>query len=169
MKKSSLVFIILLSVFLLTGCTEKTESGTKVSSSTDTTNSRGTLTCTRSGIGLNSSEVDLNYEVKYNAGYVTNVHSIEKVTSTDSSTLDQYEEAYKNIFKAYKDLDHYTNNVTRTENTVVSDTIIEYDKVDMAKLEKIENAEETIIKNGKVALSDWLTFAEKFGTKCSEK
>ena len=167
MKKNKLLLLILL-LLLVTGCTTKTESGTEINSKSDTSKSKGTLLCTRSGTAQGNAEVSLNYEVRYKKGYVLSVHSEEKIISNDSSILDQYEDAYKNIFKAYKDLKHYTNTVTRESNSVTSDTLIEYDKVDMNKLKEIENSDQSVIKDGKVALKDWLEFAEKFGTKCEE-
>jgi len=39
----------------------------------------------------------------------------------------------------------------------------------MNKLEELEASDQNLIKNGKISLKDWLTFAEKLGTKCIEK
>ncbi len=169
MNKTKLFIVLGLSILLLTGCTEKTESGTKVDSDSDMTNNNGTLVCTRTANGMNNSTVELNYEVSYKAGYITILHSNEKLVSDDKATLDTYEEAYKKIFDVYKDLDHYTNNIIRKDDYVESDTIIDYSKIDMEKLKILENTDDSVIKDGKVALSDWLKFAEKFGTKCTEK
>lgn len=172
MKKiSKIFFLLIISLFFLTGCNEETkfESGTSVDKDSETSNATGTLLCARGGKGLNNSTAELSYEVNYEKGYLTKVHSIEKVTSEDSSVLDQYEDAYKNIFKAYKNLKYYDNTITREDTTVTSDTTIDYSKVDIKKLEEIEATNQSIIKNGKVSLKDWLTLASKVGTKCVEK
>ncbi len=168
MRNKKYLFILIL-LLILTGCSKRIETGTEIDSKTDTSNSKGTLVCSREATAQNNAKVELNYEVDYKKGYVTKLHSTEKVITDDQDVLDTYEEAYRNIFKIYKDLKYYDNNVSRTKKDVTSDTVIQYDKVDMDKLLKLENTDDTVIKNGKVALSDWLEFAEKFGTKCKEK
>lgn len=169
MKKPFSLLILLLVAVLVTGCSEKTESGTTVNSDSDMTNKKGMLACTREATGIKDSEVKLSYEVSYKDGYITTLHSMEQVTSKDEETRNTYKTAYENIFEKYKDLKYYTNKITVKENTVISDTVIEYDKVDTEKLKELENTSDSVIKDGKVALKDWLTFAEKFGTKCTEK
>lgn len=168
-KTNKILLIFLFSLIILSGCTKQNESGSTVDSKTDLSDKKGTLICTRSASAPNNTTVDLKYEVSYKAGNVTNLHSTEKIVSNDEETLDSYEVAYKNIFKIYEDLKYYDNTVTRSSNSVVSDTVIQYNKVDLEKLKELENAEESVIKDGKVAIKDWLAFAEKFGTKCSEK
>lgn len=170
-KLSKILFTLIITLFFITGCGEeiKIESGTKVDKNTDTANATGTLLCSRGGKGLGDSTADLSYEVNYKKGYLEKVHSIEKISSEDSSILDQYEDAYKNIFNKYKNLKYYENSIKREDNSVTSDTTIDYSKIDMNKLEEIEGNSQEIIKNGKIALSDWLTFASKVGTQCIEK
>lgn len=172
MKKiSKILFVLLISIFFITGCDEeiKLESGSSVDKDTDVSNATGTLLCSRGGKGLGNSTAELSYEVNYKKGYLTRVHSKEKVNSEDQAILDQYEEAYKNIFEAYKDLKYYENTITREDTSVMSDTTIDYSKVDMDKLKAIENSKQSIIENGKVSLKDWLTLASNVGTKCIEK
>lgn len=169
MKKSKILLIIFICLFVCAACTEKTKSGIEVKSSSDMSENKGHLACSRSANGADGAQVELAYEIDYNKGYITSLRSIEKVISDNSSVLDKYESAYKKIFVAYKSLDYYTNKVTRSDTTVVSNTLIEYDKVDMDKLKSIEGEEDSVIKDGKVALSDWLEFAENFGTKCYEE
>lgn len=168
-KKLFNITLLLLLVITITGCTKKTESGTTINSESDMSDKKGVLTCTREATGLNNSAVELSYEVNYKNGYITKLHSIEKVTSSNEEVLETYRSAYEKIFEAYKDLEYYENSVTDEGKTVVSDTVIEYDKVDLDKLKEIENTKDSVIKDGKVALKDWLKFAEKFGTKCTEK
>ena len=60
----------------------------------------------------------------------------------------------------------FKNTVTKTNNSVTSDTVINYGKIDTDKLLAIEGEEDNVIKDGKVKLDDWLDFAEQFGTKC---
>ena len=102
--------IVATMVFLLTGCT----TGNVASAD-------GKKICSRTGTVTNGTS-KMSYEVYYEDDYVTILHSTEEVTSDDSSVLDTYEEAYKNIFKQYEGLKYYDNIVTRTDNSIISDT-----------------------------------------------
>lgn len=148
--------IVVTMFFLLTGCT----TGNVASAD-------GKKICSRTGTVTNGTS-KMSYEVYYEDDYVTILHSTEEVTSDDSSVLDTYEEAYKNIFKQYEGLKYYDNIVTRTDNSIISDTTINYAKIDIDKLLEIEGEEDNVIENGKVKLSTWLNFAKKFGVTCED-
>lgn len=157
MKKTVVkISLIVLVSFLITGC------GSGNIASAD-----GVKICSRTG-EVNNGSSKMNYEVYYEGDYVTIIHSVEEIISDDSSVLDTYEEAYKNIFKQYENLEYYDNTVTRGDNTVISDTTINYAKIDIDKLLEIEGEEDNVIENGKVKLSTWLTFAKKFGVTCED-
>lgn len=175
MNKSNFkkICLILIVAILLVGCSNnKTSTSTSsndfindVIQAEDTSNMQK-LNCTReasAGIGV---DVDLNYEVYYQGEYIKILHSMEQVTTENQETLDEYETAYKNIAKNYEGLKYYDQTVTRTNNKVNNDTVINYGKIDTNKLLEIEGEEDNIIKDGKVKLDDWLSFAKKFGTKC---
>lgn len=176
MKKISLIALCLI-LLLVTGCSsDKEESSTvedltssskKANSSIDS-NGSGKLMCTRDASAGEGIEVDLNYEIEYESGYIQVLHSNEKITSSNSESLDEYEEAYKKIAANYKGLKYYDTEVTRTDTEVINDTVINYAKIDINKLLDIEGEEDNVIKDGKVALSTWLEFAEQFGTTCKE-
>ena len=86
----------------------------------------------------------------------------------DCKYLDK-ENAYKKISQVFKNLNYYSTKVIRDESSVEYTSTIQYDKVDMEKLKALENSEDSIIKDGKIKVKDWLEFAEQFGTKCEEK
>ena len=44
--------------------------------------------------------------------------------------------------------------------------VINYDKVDIARLLEIEGSEDNIIEDGVAKVDKWLTLAKRFGTKC---
>lgn len=170
-KKICLILIV--AILLLVGCSNnKTATSTSsndfindVIQAEDTSNMQK-LNCTREASAGAGIDVDLNYEVYYQGEYIKILHSMEQVTTENQETLDEYETAYKNIAKNYEGLKYYDQTVTRTNNKVNNDTVINYGKIDTNKLLEIEGEEDNIIKDGKVKLDDWLSFAKKFGTKC---
>lgn len=158
MKKIAICLVVIIGLFIFAGCDKQTDTSSKYYG-------RGTLNCTREG-ELEGGEVSFKYVVDYKNGDILSLHSIEKVTSDDDEILDEYEKAYKNIFKAYKDLKYYDNEVIRDKNSVTSDTIINYKKIDTEALLEIEASSDNIIEDGKAKVEKWMTLAKKFGTKC---
>lgn len=169
MKTSRKIFTALLIVLFLTACNKEVESGTKVDSKIDTTKSNGTLICSRDATAQNNAQAKFYYEVNYRKGNIVKLHTSEKVLTTDENTLDTYENAYRKISQVFKNLNYYSTKVIREENSVEYTSTIQYDKVDMEKLKQLENSEDSIIKDGKIKVKDWLEFAEQFGTVCEEK
>lgn len=166
MKK--LVFCILCSVFLLTGCgnvndTEDTTNNNDTSTSQE--ENVKTMTCTRTTNQSNFS-ADFNYEVNYKGSYVTFVRSTEKITSDDESVLEQYKTAVENIYSPYKDIEYYDYDVTIDGNTLTSLAEINYEKIDTDKMIEVDSANAQIIKDGKVKLSDIKQVYESVGAIC---
>lgn len=168
MKKSKLL-IIALSIFILTGCSSKEkESSSEIT--TYNTNGFSKITCVRNAVVEdNDTEVSINYEIYYDEDeYIQILNSKEEITSTNKELLDQYETAYKNIYKAYEEIKYYENEIVREDNKLTSTTSINYGKVDMEKIMEIEGEEDNVtVENGKIKLSDWKSFAKKYGTTCS--
>lgn len=160
MKKIISIISVILIIFLLSGCTSEKYDGQYTGV--------GKLVCTREGTVPNS-EAEFNYTIAYNNGNILTLYSQEKITSDDESILNTYEEAYKKIYKPYKNLEYYTNEVTRYDNVVISETYIEYDKVNLNKLEELENSEQTIIENGKAKVDKWISFAKQIGVTCEKQ
>jgi len=128
----------------------------------------GVVLCERSGeISNSDATTKLNYEVYYTGIYVTKIHSIEKIYSTDKNLLDTYQNAYESIFKAYENLEHYDNIITRDDISVTSDTTINYKNIDIKGLLEIEGEEDNVIEDGKVKLNTWINFAKKYGATCN--
>lgn len=176
LKKKILLFslILFISCFFITGCGDKDEltdrdrvvNNKSILDEIDI-NGSGKLSCTRVGFAT-GVDVDLRYELEYKDGNVLLLHSMEKVISDDNDKLDEYETAYRNIAKNYKGLKYYDINIIRDKDSVLNDTVINYEKIDTKKLLDIEGEEDNIIVDGVVALKDWVGFAEKFGTVCEK-
>lgn len=168
-KKSLLLIVLLCCFFFVTGCTEKENKTTDPVVNPDGTvniTDESVLKCTRKAEAMDGVTADLSYQVYYIGSYVTTVHSIEKVTSDDTTVLAEYETAYRKAFSVYDGLDHFKNTISKNGNSVMSETIIDYENIDTDKLLEIEGEEDNVIKNGRVKLSDWQAFAKKLGVTC---
>lgn len=173
--KSSLLIIMLL---LITGCGKN--NGVEIVNMEGTTSNTsenpmyninvkgsGDLECTRAANAYKGLTASFNYGVTYKNGIITNIHSIEKVKGDDTSALDEYEEAYKTIKDKYKDVKYYDITVTRDSNSVIFDSNIDYTKVNMNKILKIEGNENDIYNSdNKLELKKWYSFVKKMGTTC---
>ena len=180
-KKIGKIALLLIAILLLAGCGKENETTTKKIQEKKTsepsinnkievpesqTEGMSKLTCTREADAGSDIDVNLDYEVYYQGEYIQILHSTEQVVTDNQETLKKKKNAYKGIYKNYEGLKYYDNTVKRTDNSVTSDTVINYGKIDIDKLLDIEGEEDNVIKNGKVKLDDWLEFTEKFGMKC---
>ena len=134
MRKSRLLIIVVL-LLLVTGCKNNEPEIINMSGTDEKFNDvaeyninikgSGRLQCVRD-VNISGLEDDFRYSVTYKKGVITMLHSQEKVTGTNQSLLDEYEEAYKNIKEQYKGLRYYDITVTRDGNSVIYDTVINY-------------------------------------------
>lgn len=163
--KNRIILILVISLLVLTGCNKNkvVVNGEKIN-----TGNMNHKHCTRSASAGDGITTDLQYEVYYTDDILNVLESTEKIITNDSSTLDEYENAYKNINKNYEGLEYYDTTVERTNNSVLRHTTINYDKIDTDKLLKIEGTEYNIIENGKAKYKLWFDLAKKFGAKCEE-
>lgn len=139
----------------LTGCEDKAIKGLKL------------VKCVRKTEKMDDAQASLKYSIYHDGIYVIKTISIEKVTSKKRSILEQYRTAYENVFKSYKDIDFYVNNITTTNDSVTSTTTIDYKKVDYKKILEIEGSEGNIFtKDGKVKLKTLIDMYEKYGATC---
>ena len=119
--KNSLIILVLL--ILITGCGKKNIKIVNMGNTTSSRNNNpayninvygsGTLNCTRDASAYSGLNATFNYGVVYKNGIINEIHSIEKVKGNDTKALDEYEDAYNDIKKRYKNLDYYTITVTQ--------------------------------------------------------
>lgn len=151
------LFLFLIVGLLLTACTDSEEKDYKL------------IKCKRDAVSSSGDNVDLDlsYKIYYKGKYVKKVIATDKITSTDNSILDQYTSSYKKIYSAYDGLDHFSNDIKVSGNTMTSVTTIDYAHIDTDKLLEIEGKENNVInEEGKVPLKDFIAFYEKYGAKC---
>lgn len=148
MKKIGLV--LFMSLLLLTGCTKE---------------ENGVLTCTRTAKQGNI-DLSLNYKITYTGEYVNTIETTEIVKSEDQNTLNLYKSQIENVYKHYKEIDYYENEITLEGNTLTSKTTIDYEHINTDKLIEIDSANEQILKDGKAKVSDFRTMYENIGASC---
>ncbi len=148
MKKIGLV--LFMSLLLLTGCTKE---------------ENGVLTCTRTAKQGNI-DLSLNYKIIYTGEYVNTIETTEIVKSEDQNTLNLYKSQIENVYKPYKEIDYYENEITLEGNTLTSKTTIDYEHINTDKLIEIDSANEQILKDGKAKVSDFRTMYENIGASC---
>lgn len=151
MSKKVLICIALISMCFVTGCGKEEVKE---------------MTCTRTATITKGVELDLNYKVTYKGDYVQLVESTEKVISDDEEYLKTYETTVNNLYSPYSDIEYYEYDVKIDGNTLVSTSKINYEKIDTDKMIKIDSANASLIKDGKVKLSDIQAVYEANGATC---
>ncbi len=167
-KKINIVIIFLISLFLITGCSDDDNKVVSNDHKVNTSKMQ-VMHCSRKASANSGVEVELKYDLYYTGEDLNILHSEEKVISASDESLDLYEDAYKKIHENYEGLEYYDAKVDRGDTTVISDITINYEKIDVEKLLEIEGEEDNIIENGKAKVEKWLTLAKKFGTECEDE
>lgn len=158
-KKSRIVFILFLSLMLITGCLSNEEKDYKV------------MHCTRDAKSTAGDNVNikLSYQIYYKDDYVKKVIATDEVTSSDSSVIEQYASSYKKIYASYDGLEHFSNKIDVSTHSMTSVTEIDYAHIDTDRLLEIEGKDDNVIdKDGKVPLKDFIAFYEKYGADCEK-
>lgn len=176
MKKNLLLVALLTMTLLLTGCgsdKETTEtSNNKESNATndsikDATNEESKiLNCTRSVTVSEGVRMELSYKATYKGDYVELIETEEKIISDDTAVLEAYNSSVESIYSPYKNIEHYNYNVEISGNTLTSTTNIDYSKIDTDKLIEIDSTNATLIKDGKVKISDVKLMYQTVGATC---
>ena len=171
MKKLGLILIITVLLLTVTAC-EKENKPVENNKGNNTTTDKTQIHehCVRAGnISDDNSSVDLSYEIYYTGEKLNRIESTEKVTSTNESVLNEYEQAYRTIHSYYEDVDYYYTEVIRKSDSVTSKMVIDYDHVDAAKLMAMEGTENNVFdENGVATIAKYREMAKKFGVSCTQ-
>lgn len=152
MKKILSALLIIVGVFAIAGCEGK--------------EAEKTLVCTRTATIADGVKMDLRYEVEYKGDYVTKLDSTEKVIADNKEYLDAYEATILQTYEPYKDIEHYDYDVEVEGNTLTSKVEVDYDEIDTDKLISIDSANGSLIKDGKIKISDMQAVYESVGATC---
>lgn len=167
-SKVGYTLVLLLTTLLITGCSYKKE--VKDPSSNYNIDGYTHTTCKRDAVIEDnySTSININFDLYSDQeGYLKILKSKEEIISSNQDLLNEYEQAYRKIYKAYDEVKYYDNKVERNDNRLTSTTTINYGLVDMDKIMEIEGTEDNVeVHDGKIKVSDWKKFAKKYGTVC---
>ncbi len=149
-KILSLVFV----VALLAGCGNEKEF---------------TTTCTlTSNDVVNNYKLDTEYKI-YGKGKVANkVVTIETVTSDDEDILDYFEDTLKETYDSVNEIyGGYTNTIKKEDNKIISETTIDYNKMDLKKYVEDNSIIKSYVNSNNEMLAEGLqTLYESLGATC---
>lgn len=161
MKKNKLLVILFALMLIVTGCSSKESDTNKTDGKNDTktedkvsVDETKILTCTADKTDELGSVIHAVYKVTYKGEYVELIETKERVTSDNNEVLNYYKEAIESIYLPYKDLENYNYDVTLKDNQVISTTRIDYSKIDTNKMIEINESMKSLIKNGKIKVTD---------------
>ncbi|MDD5888329.1 MAG: DUF1307 domain-containing protein [bacterium] len=151
MKKIQIILVLIIALFA-TGCVKESEEKT--------------MTCTRT-VNKEDVKMDFQYNVVYQQDYVKKVESIEKVTTDNLETLNNYKTTVEQVYAPYKDIEYYETEVTISDNTLTSIASIDYENIDIDELIKIDSAYEQLFTNGKISIDTIENLYNQIGVSCT--
>lgn len=143
--------ILVLCLFLLTGCGKKEKI----------------IDCSFNS-EVNDIKIVSTYSIFYDDKYVTKIKTNEKMEFSDSNLISKYKKTLESKYSLYKDVKYYNYSIKTDKNTLISTTDINYKKIDIDKLIKIDSDNSSLIKNGKVLVSDVLDVYSQLGIVCKK-
>lgn len=152
MKKGILFNLLLVMVLCVaTGC------GNKIK----------TYTCKGSSKGDGDLELTYNYTVKYKGDDVISINSVETISTSDEDDLDYYKEYFEGVYGVLDEkLDHYDNTIKVDGNKIISETDIDYSKIDVDKFIEANPANAALFTDGKIKVSTVKTVYQQLGLEC---
>ena len=151
MKKIQIILVLIIALFA-TGCAKESEEKA--------------MTCTRT-VKKEDVKMDFQYNVVYQQDYVKKVESIEKVTTDNLETLNNYKTTVEQVYAPYKDIEYYETEVTISDNTLTSIASIDYENIDIDELIKIDSAYEQLFTNGKISIDTIENLYNQIGVSCT--
>lgn len=163
MKKKFLLITLLIMVFAVTGCGSKNNSN---NNNNNSKNNDSVMTCTAKGELQEGITSDSTYKVTYNGENVKSVETLEKITVDDEEVLKYLEEKVRDTYSLFDDIKHYDYTVKVKDNTLVSTTSIDYEKIDIDKLFAIDSSIENLFEDGKLKIDDLKSYYKMMGISC---
>ncbi len=125
----------------------------------------GKMLCTYKS-SENNEDVEMSYQMTFKNRNVTNLKVKEVVTSNDKNQLNEYQETLGMIYSIYDDLKYYDIEVLIEDNKLITNAVINYEKIDKEEFIKIDESAKNLYEGNKVPLSKLKKEYEKNGAKC---
>lgn len=126
---------------------------------------KGKVICTNYIID-NDISINTRYEISYKEKNVENIKTIEKAKFNDSKLLKEYKEVLEATYSSYQNLEYYSNSIIVKNNTIISTTNINYEKIDLDKFFSIDHKNKSLFKDGKIPLNKIKTIYQESGAVC---
>lgn len=112
----------------------------------------GTLVCTNT---YNEDNISFKttYQVVYKERYATKLVSVETITTQETSLLNDYKTNLEMMYLRFNEIPYYNNTISIKGETLTSKTTIDYSKIDLNKLIKVDSSFNEVIKNNKISIS----------------
>ena len=149
MKKHILIIGLLI---LLTGCSKPETKTTECTINTE----------------IEGIKVEGNYKLTYTDLYIDKVEFTEKYTVSDDYLVTTVEETFDSLYKEASNLNHYKY-TRETDGLSVSSTVsIDYNKINLDELTKLDTNLKNIIKDGKIEANTIINSYKSYGATCKE-
>ena len=171
MKKKMFVSLLLFffMALIITGCNDEKYDSLDEVIKHESSLGKKTIKCTLSkNDSANNYNLNSSYKVHSENGIVNYVETVEKITSTDSSVLKQFENNLNNLYSNMNsEYGGYTYNIVNNNIEVIATTKIDYTTFDVAKLISDDpSAKYMINSDNKITLDCILQTYKQLGAVC---
>ncbi len=128
----------------------------------------GTLICTNT-YEEDNVQFKTTYQVEYKKKYATKLVSIETINTYDVTLLNDYKTNLEMMYLRFNEIPHYENTISIKKTTLTSKTIIDYDKINLNELVKVDSSFNEVIKNNKVSITKLKKQYDLTGAYCKYK
>ena len=128
----------------------------------------GILVCTNTYTEDNVSFKTVS-KVEYKNKVATKLVTIETITSTDEQLLQDYKTNLEMMYLKFNEIPHYTNTISVKEDVLTSKTTIDYKKISLKELIKVDSSFNEVIKNNKVLITKLKKQYKSTGAYCKYK
>lgn len=122
---------------------------------------------------INTIDEDTNYTIKSTFRIYAKDESVEQVKikeiikAQDNEELEILKEMLNSTYEsANKEYGGYTNKIEEEKNKIISNTTIDYTKMDLKKYVKDNPAMDEYIKNNKISIDGIISIYEEMGASC---
>ena len=111
--------------------------------------------------------MDLRYEATYTGDVVSLLESTEKVISSDTAVLEQYQTLLKQSYAPYDNVKYYNVDITIDGDTLTSHVVVNADKIDVDEITKIDSANGNYYTDGKMMIANVERAFTSLGATCT--